>query len=70
MPFNLICDRIKTEFIKEEKEKMETNSSFLEKTFSLSERKTNAKTEFLAGLTTFMTMSYILVVNPNMLSET
>ena len=49
---------------------METNSSFLEKTFSLSERKTNAKTEFLAGLTTFMTMSYILVVNPNMLSET
>ena len=35
---------------------METNSSFLEKTFSLNERKTNAKTEFLAGLTTFMTM--------------
>lgn len=49
---------------------METNSSFLEKTFSLNERKTNAKTEFFAGLTTFMTMSYILVVNPNMLSET
>lgn len=49
---------------------METNSSFLEKTFSLNERKTNAKTEFLAGLTTFMTMSYILVVNLNMLSET
>ena len=49
---------------------METNSSFLEKTFSLNERKTNAKTEFFAGLTTFMTMSYLLVVNPNMLSET
>ncbi len=43
---------------------------FLEKRFQLSERKTDVKTEIMAGLTTFMTMSYILVVNPNMLSET
>jgi len=48
---------------------LNSNSGFLEKTFSLKERNTNAKTEFMAGLTTFMTMSYILVVNPNMLSE-
>lgn len=48
---------------------MNSNTSFLERTFSLSERKTDAKTEFLAGLTTFMTMSYILAVNPNMLAE-
>lgn len=48
---------------------MNSSSGFLEKTFSLRERNTNAKTEFMAGLTTFMTMSYILVVNPNMLAE-
>lgn len=48
---------------------MNTNSGFLEKTFKLSERKTDAKTEFMAGLTTFMTMSYILAVNPGLLAE-
>ena len=42
---------------------------FLEKTFKLSEHNTNVKTEIIAGITTFMTMAYILVVNPNMLSE-
>lgn len=42
----------------------------LEKFFHLSENKTNVKTELLAGLTTFMTMSYILVVNPSILSQT
>lgn len=46
-----------------------TNSSFLEKVFKLNERHTNAKTEFIAGLTTFMTMSYILIVNPDLLSQ-
>lgn len=45
------------------------NSSFLERKFSLTRRGTNAKTEFLAGLTTFMTMSYILIVNPTMLGK-
>ncbi len=46
-----------------------TNSSFLERVFKLKERHTNAKTEFIAGLTTFMTMSYILIVNPDLLSQ-
>ena len=36
----------------------------LEKLFKLSENKTDVKTEVLAGVTTFMTMAYILAVNP------
>lgn len=42
----------------------------LEKIFKLSEHKTTVKKELLAGIVTFLTMSYILVVNPNILSET
>ncbi len=41
----------------------------LEKMFKLSERKTNVRTEVTAGITTFMTMAYILAVNPTMLSK-
>ena len=41
----------------------------LEKIFKLSQKGTNAKTEVLAGLTTFMTMAYILAVNPSILSD-
>lgn len=37
----------------------------LEKFFKLKENNTNVKTEVLAGLTTFMTMAYILAVNPS-----
>lgn len=40
------------------------------KVFKLSENKTDAKTEILAGITTFMTMAYILAVNPSILSAT
>ena len=40
----------------------------LEKVFKLSENKTDAKTEILAGITTFMTMAYILAVNPSIMS--
>lgn len=40
----------------------------LEKLFRLKEHNTNVKTEVVAGITTFMTMAYILAVNPNMLS--
>lgn len=40
----------------------------LEKWFKLSENKTNVKTEVMAGITTFMTMAYILAVNPSILS--
>lgn len=43
---------------------------FLEKFFKLKENKTTVKTEVLAGITTFMTMAYILVVNPTILSQT
>lgn len=39
-----------------------------EKYFKLSEKGTNVKTELLAGLTTFLTMAYILGVNPDILS--
>jgi adenine/guanine/hypoxanthine permease len=42
----------------------------LEKVFKLSKNNTTVKTEILAGLTTFMTMAYILVVNPDILSKT
>lgn len=40
----------------------------LEKFFQLKENKTNVKTEVIAGITTFMTMAYILAVNPSILS--
>ena len=40
----------------------------IEKLFHLKENNTNARTEVIAGLTTFMTMAYILAVNPTMLS--
>jgi len=42
----------------------------LERLFHLSERHTNVRTEIMAGLTTFMTMAYILAVNPSILSQT
>lgn len=42
----------------------------LEKFFKLRENNTNVKTEVMAGITTFMTMAYILAVNPNILSAT
>lgn len=42
--------------------------SFLERTFHLREHHTNVKTEVIAGITTFMTMAYILAVNPSILS--
>ena len=42
----------------------------LEKLFKLSENKTNVKTEVISGITTFMTMAYILAVNPSILSAT
>lgn len=47
--------------IRSEEEKME-------KLFKLSENQTNVRTEVIAGITTFMTMAYILAVNPSLLS--
>jgi AGZA family xanthine/uracil permease-like MFS transporter len=40
----------------------------LEQLFKLSENKTNVKTEVVAGLTTFLTMAYIIFVNPDILA--
>ena len=40
----------------------------LEKIFKLKKNNTSVKTEVIAGITTFMTMAYILAVNPNILS--
>ena len=40
-----------------------------EKVFKLKENNTNVKTEVVAGLTTFMTMAYIIALNPNLLTN-
>ncbi|HPL54213.1 MAG TPA: NCS2 family permease, partial [Bacillota bacterium] len=42
----------------------------LEKTFKLKDHNTNVRTEIIAGITTFMTMAYIIIVNPSILSVT
>lgn len=44
--------------------------AFLEKSFKLKENNTTVRTEIMAGITTFMTMAYILIVNPSILSAT
>jgi AGZA family xanthine/uracil permease-like MFS transporter len=42
----------------------------LERYFRLQEKQTSIRSEFLGGLTTFITMAYIVVVNPHMLAQT
>ncbi|NMB06017.1 MAG: NCS2 family permease, partial [Bacteroidales bacterium] len=42
----------------------------LEKLFKLKQNNTTVRTEFVAGIITFLTMSYILAVNPQILGET
>lgn len=44
-------------------------SSMLDRFFKMSERGTDLRTEIIAGFTTFVTLAYILFVNPNVLSE-
>ena len=41
----------------------------LKKLFGFDPKKTTIRTEVLAGITTFVTMSYILAVNPDMFSQ-
>lgn len=53
--------------MKEEITISSTSEGFLERYFQLSENGTNVRTEILAGLTTFVTMAYILFVNPDVL---
>ncbi|MFV9511837.1 NCS2 family permease [Tepidibacillus sp. LV47] len=51
------------------KVKAGTNRSLLDRIFRLSENNTNIRTELLAGVTTFLTMAYILIVNPIFLGK-
>ena len=46
-----------------------TAGGLLERTFRLAEHGTTVRTELLAGLTTFLTMAYIVFVNPSILAE-
>lgn len=48
---------------------LEKNLGTLDRFFKISERKSTVKTEIIAGITTFMTMAYILIVNPIMLQD-
>ena len=43
--------------------------TWLARTFKLEEHQTDVRTELLAGLTTFLTMAYIIFVNPNILAD-
>ncbi|GEN22328.1 adenine permease [Halomonas cupida] len=45
------------------------NKSLLDRYFRLSEHGTNVRTEVIAGITTFLTMAYIIFVNPSILAE-
>ncbi len=45
-------------------------NNFLDKLFELNSNKTSIKKEILAGFTTFITMSYIVIVNPQIMSST
>ena len=47
---------------------MKEENSIMEKLFKLKENGTNVKTEIVAGLSTFMTMAYIVALNPNLLT--
>ncbi len=48
---------------------MSNNNGTLENLFKLEENNTDVKTELIAGITTFMTMAYIIFVNPAILSD-
>ena len=48
---------------------MTEQAGWLERRFTLKERGTTARTEVLAGFTTFLTMAYIVLVNPSILGE-
>lgn len=48
---------------------MEKKDGFLERLFELSKYNTDVKTEILAGITTFVTIAYILIINPIIISD-
>ena len=53
-----------TEISKPPRADASSDPSFLERSFELTRHGTNVRTEFVAGLTTFLTMVYIVFVNP------
>jgi AGZA family xanthine/uracil permease-like MFS transporter len=54
----------------DDKNQYQPPSSLLEKIFKFSAHKTNIKTELMVGVTIFVTMSYIMFLNPNIMSKT
>ncbi|MFR2717486.1 MAG: hypothetical protein ACLTA5_09840 [Anaerococcus obesiensis] len=44
-------------------------NGFLNRFFHLNENNTNVKTEIIAGITTFITIAYVLIINPQVLSS-
>src|ERR1051325_1116050 len=48
---------------------MSDNTGFLERQFGLTQAGTTVRTEFIAGITTFLTMVYIVFVNPQILGN-
>ncbi len=54
----------------EKEEKQTKGVGLIERLFKLSEHNTSVKTELMAGLTTFVTMSYIMFLNPIIMSKT
>jgi len=58
------------EQVSENHENQSSNVGLIERLFKLSEHRTNVKTEIMAGLTTFVTMSYIMFLNPIIMSKT
>jgi len=63
MPFFLLQT-----FLLHEK-RCKLKETFLERYFELKKRKTDTRAEIIAGVVTFMTMAYIIFVNPNLLSK-
>lgn len=53
----------------ENKPNKPNQNGFLDRFFKLSERGTNVRTEIIAGFTSFLAMSYIIIVNPQILSD-
>ena len=52
------------------KQNIHNQITMLDRFFKLTDNKTTIRTEVIAGVTTFMTMAYILFLNPNILSVT
>ncbi len=59
-----------SEDVKSLKDEAGNEGGFFEKFFKLSANGTNVRTEIIAGITTFLTMSYIIIVNPLVVADT